>query len=332
MNEASQQLIRQWKILQALEASRRGCTVAELLDEHEVSDKTIRRDLDSLQAVFPITTSTGDKGLKRWTMQPLSELLGFCLTDLISIHMGRQFLEPLAGTPFWEGFHKVLIKVRGAVGDAGLHYVEKLSHAVAATTVGVSDYSTRGELIDRLMTAIEDHRIALIVYQSMQSTEPVEQEVYPLGMVHHRGSLYLIAWSSTRKEIRTYKIDRLDDVQIQNLRAEVPEKFSLEDWLASSFGVYRSGSQVPQTIRIRFTRDVARYVQESRWHASQQLTLQKDGSLTAEFQLTDTTEIKRWIMSFGPNAQVLEPAKLVEEIAADLTQMQKAYEDQEVES
>ena len=43
----------------------------------------------------------------------------------------------------------------------------------------------------------------------------------------------------------------------------------------------------------------------------EQLTPPSDGSLIAEFRLPDTQEIKRWIMSFGPNAKVLEPQELV---------------------
>lgn len=80
-----------------------------------------------------------------------------------------------------------------------------------------------------------------------------------------------------------------------------------------------------KTFRIQFTRDVARYVRESNWHRHQKLHPQKDGSLIAEFRLTDTQEIKRWIMSFGPNATVLEPQELVKEIQSDLTAMQKTY-------
>jgi hypothetical protein len=49
-----------------------------------------------LKPVFKITETTGDKGRKRWHMQPLAEVAGFNLTDLLSIHMGRQFLKPLA--------------------------------------------------------------------------------------------------------------------------------------------------------------------------------------------------------------------------------------------
>jgi predicted DNA-binding transcriptional regulator YafY len=325
MSESSQ-LVRQWKLLLALESSYSGCTIQDLMAELEMSDKTIRRDLRVLQAVFNITETTGDRGRKRWNMPPLSEVAGFNLTDLLSIHMGRQFLEPLAGTPFWEGHRKVLAKIRQAIGNDALRYMDKLAAAVHATNVGVSDYSERGKLVDALMVAIEDRKITLIVYQSMQATEPVEQEIYPLGMIHHRGSLYLIAWSSRRREVRNYKVDRIDSVDVQNLRYEVPRDFSLQDWVANSFGVYRTGRTALQTIRIHFSRDSARYVQESRWHHSQQLTLQKDGSLIAEFRLPDTTEIKTWIMSFGPRATVLEPAELVTEIEQDLNQMLAGYD------
>ncbi len=206
-----------------------------------------------------------------------------------------------------------------------MKYLKKLAASLHATSVGASDYTQRSQMIDHLMVAIEDKLVTLILYQSDQSTEPVEQEVYPQGFVFHRGSLYLIAWSSRRGEIRTYKMDRIDDVHSTKLPASVPEKFSLADWLEHSFGVYRSNTGELQTIRIHFSRDVARYVKESNWHKSQKLTLQKDGSLLAEFQLTDTQQIKRWIMSFGPNAKVLGPESFVEEIAHDLQRMLSSY-------
>jgi proteasome accessory factor B len=61
---------------------------------------------------------------------------------------------------------------------------------------------------------------------------------------------------------------------------------------------------------IRFSREVSRYIEESRWHASQPIAKQKDGSLIAEFNLNGTEEVKHWLMSFGTHAIVLEPASL----------------------
>ena len=86
-----------------LEASRTGCSIQDLLTEVEASDKTIRRDLKVLATVFEITSAVGEGRIKRWKMKPLAEQLGFNYTELLSIHMSQQFMEPLAGTPFWEG-------------------------------------------------------------------------------------------------------------------------------------------------------------------------------------------------------------------------------------
>lgn len=322
----SKSLIRQWRLLRQLADARVGYTVKELQADMSVSIETIRRDLNDLRdAGFRVRESIGFRGVKRWRVEGFDESFGFTITDLLSIYMGRQFLEPLAGTPFWEGQQKVFSKIRGALGPTAINYLKKLTASLHATTVGASDYTKRSELIDQLMVAVEDHLVSLIVYQSDRSTEPVEQEVYPQGFVFHRGSLYLIAWSSRRGEIRTYKMDRIEDVHSTKLPAAVPEEFDLAEWLERSFGVFRSGSTELQTIRIHFARDVARYVQESRWHGSQQLTPQPDGSLIAEFSLPDTQEIKRWIMSFGANATVLEPQELVEEISDDLRRMLTRY-------
>ena len=52
---------------------------------------------------------------------------------------------------------------------------------------------------------------------------------------------------------------------------------------------------------------------------------QRDGSLIAKFQLFDTQEIKRWIMSFGSSATVLEPQELAEEIRSNHHHMLAAY-------
>jgi predicted DNA-binding transcriptional regulator YafY len=69
---------------------------------------------------------------------------------------------------------------------------------------------------------------------------------------------------------------------------------------------------------VRFDRAVARYVKESVWHPSQRLTPEADGGLIAEFDLSDTAEIKSWISSFGRRAEVLAPAALRRDVIADL--------------
>ena len=105
-----------------------------------------------------------------------------------------------------------------------------------------------------------------------------------------------------------------------------PEDFDLQQHLAKSFGVYHGDGDMK--IKVRFAPAVARYVCESNWHESQKLTPQKDGGVLAEFELSDTEEIKRWIMSFGQHAVVLEPESLRDEIVQELKSLLVAYKDE----
>ncbi len=83
-------------------------------------------------------------------MEWFEQHFGLTITELLSVYMGRPFLEPLAGTPFWEGQRKVFRKIRGAPGEQAVRYLQKLSAALHASSVGASDYSQRGDMIDQL--------------------------------------------------------------------------------------------------------------------------------------------------------------------------------------
>jgi len=94
--------------------------------------------------------------------------------------------------------------------------------------------------------------------------------------------------------------------------------------MASSFGVYR-GAGEPTAVKVRFGPEAARYVQESRWHASQRLTALADGGVLAEFRVSGTEEIKGWVLSFGAKAVVVEPESLRRQIACELQTLAAAY-------
>ena len=61
----NQEVIRQWKVLHALESSRHGATIDGLASELDVTTRTIRRDLAALQeAGFPLYDERDDDVLK----------------------------------------------------------------------------------------------------------------------------------------------------------------------------------------------------------------------------------------------------------------------------
>lgn len=324
----SSPLVRQWRLLVSLTTRRFGMTIREMATETGVTTRTVRRDLLALQASgFPLEESTSEHGRKHWRIvqNSLQPPLTFTWVEAISLYLGRKFLEPLAGTMFWEGAQSSFRKIRAMLGDSALQYVEKMGSAVHNTAIGISDYAKQAEIIDALMIGIEDRRFTSLTYQSLRATEPVTYDVYPYGLVYHEGSLYLVAFAPDHDEVRHYKIDRITTADVQELRFIKPDDFDLQQHLSESFGIFLGKGGGVQ-IKVKFAPAVARYIEESTWHPSQVLKHQPDGSLLAEFRLADTDEIKRWIRSFGPDAEVLKPKRLRTEILAEVIQLQKLYE------
>ena len=320
-------LVRQWILLREISSRHFGLTIKEMASDHGVSQRTIRRDLVTLQRVgFFLEERESDHGRKHWRLGATASapLLSFTWDEAIALFLARRHLEPLAGTHLWESAQRAFRKIRATLSDQSVRYLEKMAGKFHRTTVGAGDYAKKGEVIDQLMIGIEDRRITFIAYQSLRSTEPVTYEIYPYGIVFHSNSLYLVALSVNHGEVRHFKIDRLSSVDLETLKFNKPTDFDLQQHFADSFGIFH-GDGKPQHIRIRFSPEVARFVEESHWHDSQKIQKQRDGSLIFEVTLDTTEEIKSWALSFGAKAEVLEPKRLRKEMQAEIRVMASSY-------
>ena len=76
------------------------------------------------------------------------------------------------------------------------------------------------------------------------------------------------------------------------------------------------------TVKVRISPEWARWAGEKIWHESQKAT---NGSLEITFRLAGLDEIKRWVLSFGPEALVMEPEKLKEMVRKDLSKNLAQY-------
>lgn len=321
-------ILRHWKILRSLSARGTGATLREMAEDTGVSQKTISRDLLMLKQVgFSLVETVGDQNRKNWRLEQAQGIppITFTIEEAAALYLGRQFLQPLAGTLFYSGAHTAFEKIRALLGDAPLRHLQKLATAFYHKSVGLADYTGKEDLIDRLVQACEDRRLTVITYQSLRSTEPVTYfDLHPYGLVWHKHALYLLAKSSEKQKVQTYKVDRITEVEIQRLTFDPPADLDLQASFANSFGIFQN-SQPQVLIRVRFSQQVVRLLEETQHHPSQSLQRQSDGSVLAEFRLSTLEEFQNWILSFGPFAEVLEPASLRESIAQSLRETLEGY-------
>ena len=147
MSEQSS-LLRQWVFLRTLSARHTGASVKELAEELAVCEKTVRRDLDTFQqAGFPVEETVGQHGLKRWRLDPAKTQpgLSFAFDEAVALYLGRRFLDPLAGTVFWDAAQRAFRKVRAMLSAQALKYLDRFAAVFHHTLVGASDYSKKAD-------------------------------------------------------------------------------------------------------------------------------------------------------------------------------------------
>ena len=158
-------LVRQWILLRTLCSRHYGATVKELAEEMAVSEKTIRRYLQTFQeAGFPLIEIEGEFGRKTWRMTTDNNQppLSFTFDEAVALHLGRRLMEPLAGTLFWDAAQRAFKKIRASLGSGALKYVERFGGMFHQTMVGASDYSKKADLIDELMRGMEDRQVVFL--------------------------------------------------------------------------------------------------------------------------------------------------------------------------
>ncbi len=120
----------------------------------------------------------------------------------------------IAGTYVWDGARTAFEKIRACTPPPCPRSTS--STTFLQTTLGVGDYTARGRTVDALMIGIEDRTVTRIAYHSLRTRPHRKYDVHPYGLVYHKGSLYLIAWSKHHEELRHFKVDRIRSAEADN--------------------------------------------------------------------------------------------------------------------
>ncbi len=97
--------------------------------------------------------------------------------------------------------------------------------------------------------------------------------------------------------------------------------------MAESFGTIRGDGDFH--VVLRFTPAYAGLIAEKQWHASQVVEPQPDGAVILRLHVNDLREVARWVMFWGRDCEVLEPAELVAMLVSDLRAVGRIYRQRE---
>jgi proteasome accessory factor B len=123
-----------------------------------------------------------------------------------------------------------------------------------------------------------------------------------------------MGFDESRAAIRTFKLQRILELSLTPDTFEPPDPRVVQEGLGRAWGVIADQEEVE--VVLRFDAAIAGLVTETTWHPTEQVTRQPDGSVLWQCRVSGTIEIRRWILSWGSQVEVLEPEELRDEVAA----------------
>jgi predicted DNA-binding transcriptional regulator YafY len=307
------QLTRQWKLVHLL-AGHLGRTLAQLTSELGVAKRTVQRDIEVLSvAGFPITSETRNSTVFWHFMEGFhaSDPIALTLNEQMALYFSKGLFKPLQGTPIYESLETAIQKIGSQLPAQSFRFLRGLDQGISVSSFGWKDYSHSKEVIDALTRAVFHKFTVRILHRSPQRVRPIERDVDPYKLWYVNNGLYMVGHDHRENELRTFAVERIQSALVGNRRFEIPPDFNFEEFRKTAFNVIWGE---PQEVMIRFSPAQAPYIKERTWHPSQHIETEDDGSIVLTMHVADLDEVKRWLIGFGAEAEVIEPDELANEI------------------
>jgi proteasome accessory factor B len=313
---------RYLKIAMILKDYPDGISAQALADRIGVSKRTVYRDVLAMdeQAGLPIWNDEGKFGLDNGAfLQPLA----LTLHEATTLFLAARMLAKASDEHDTE-LIGAFVKLASILPPVLAEHIQATVDAFSTTPP--NDRFTR--VFRVLAEAWAKQRVVQIEYDSgvydpkkgPRKTRVRPLAIEPSALTH---ALYLIGYDESRKARRTYKVERILSASLTPETFTPPETESPARELLKAWDVI--ADEDPVKVVIRFSPAVAKRAAETRWHPSQVLEPQADGALLWRGQIAGMREVRIWILGWGADAEVLEPAALRAEVAAELSRAAALY-------
>jgi predicted DNA-binding transcriptional regulator YafY len=208
----SSRLLALLSLLQA----RRDWPAAHLADRLDVSDRTVRRDVDRLRELgYPITSTRGRDGGYRLDAGSTLPPLLFDDEQAVALAVALQ-TAAASGAGIEEAATRALQTVRQLLPARLRHRVDAVQVDAVRDAVGGGPALVDATVLAAVSTAIRTREVLRFEYRAPDaaagdgpSARPARR-VEPHHLVTRGGRWYLVGWDLDREDWRTFRVDRLE--------------------------------------------------------------------------------------------------------------------------
>ncbi len=311
--------------------AERPHTQQELAQRFGVDAVTIRRNMTELTRHFMIVDDkVGRERVYRFSDNYEFHPPNLTPGELATLLLAQQAIGATGltafGTPFGRYGYSLLNKVRAALPKALRTKLDALANIFGSAAVPAKDYSAHADTIDRLTNAAMSQRRIRMRYCTLHSGKTKERlfDPYAVYFDPDGATLKVIGYDHERQTIIPFSIDHVESLNETTEEFVRPPEFSLPEFLTKN--CFNGIHGEPLTVQLRARGTTARVFAERTFHQSQiELGRTTDATgnvetITIQMTVARGRGLERFILSWLPDVEVLEPAELRQKIARILNQ------------
>ncbi|MBF0528489.1 MAG: WYL domain-containing transcriptional regulator [Deltaproteobacteria bacterium] len=245
----------------------------------------------------------------------------FTTKEIMALYFLRGNIRQYKGTEIETHINTFFKKLNYLLPKGLDKQMKAIEYIIIPTSKFVKDYSTKIEII-RLTKSIITKHTSLIEYHSFHDDRFKSFKIDPLHFFEQNGGLYIWVRATSSDKILTLAVERISKVSVSNDHFQYPVDFQPEAELEKAFNLIMED---PIKFKIRFSADVAKYVKERVWAKNQVITSNSDGSIIFEMETSGWVEVEKWILSYGPDAELLEPEEKRTELLKTIKEVTLKY-------
>jgi len=295
-----------------------------LAEKFELSQKTAQRDIefirDRLRA--PLVYVADKRGYAY--EEKAYELPGIWITgeELAALFIASRLASTIPDKRLKSSFKSFLQQVVSFCTLDTPFSLDELSERISVKNI---EYARVDEATFQMVVDALFYKKALeIYYYSPHKDETTQRVIFPLHLLQYMGSWHVISHCALRGDLRDFALSRIRSINPSpdSLNPDFSPD-SIKEYIRKNFGLLSKDISIE--VCLKFSPDIVPYVSEQIWHSEQKQSPHSDGSLCLSFSVADLREVKREVLKYGSQVEVLSPAALREEVKEEIQKMGRIY-------
>ncbi|HJZ46752.1 MAG TPA: YafY family protein [Roseiflexaceae bacterium] len=296
---------RLFAILLLLQHKRR-VRAEDLARAHEVSERTIYRDMVALQeSGVPIISlpGVGYELVEGYYLPPLL----FSHSEASALFLSAQMLMAHTTGRISADAERALAKIAVVLPTHVRQAAERLAETIEFIMPPVR-FDVDDARLTTFQQAIRERHVVRLLYHSYHRDQTTERDVEPYYLTYANGSWYINGYCRLRCDMRAFRFDRIEHLEL----------------LADTFEPHTPQMTEQPTIdaHVRFEANAVRWVRERQHYAFQAEVPTSDGqAIIMSYRVHQISELLAWLLSWGAAAQALDPPELRDAVRAEVTKV-----------